>query len=211
MSDPPVIPDFEWYSHISERRGPAPRCPYASVERCPRYYQSLSLLGEAGSTKIDSAEDERLLERWKQSDLWPRTDEYATSVSGPSGEPKNFSNFCPEVSYDRFGCFASYLGRYADEIDSGIAHEGLGDQHAPQNDPRWNWSNVRPMHYTECPLYSPLANAGSPLTEPAEENVEITVGPAGLAVRFDFPWHRARQWWSRVWKRLIGVVSRPSH
>ena len=29
-------------SESEERRGPTPRCPFATVDRCPRYYQSLS-------------------------------------------------------------------------------------------------------------------------------------------------------------------------
>jgi hypothetical protein len=53
-------PDIEWYLRISKERGVTPRCPFATVERCPRYYDSLSLLGEAGSTKISSEEEARL-------------------------------------------------------------------------------------------------------------------------------------------------------
>jgi len=54
------IPNREWYANLSRERGVAFRCPFATVESCPRYYQSLSLLGKAGSTKIPEAEDERL-------------------------------------------------------------------------------------------------------------------------------------------------------
>lgn len=54
------IPNREWYAKLSQERGVAFRCPFATVEACPRFYQSLSLLGETGSTKISEAEDERL-------------------------------------------------------------------------------------------------------------------------------------------------------
>src|SRR5215831_16819014 len=94
-------PDIDWYLRISAARHVTPRCPFASVERCPRYYQSLSLLGEAGSTKIPKDEDVRLNALWAQSDLWPSTDEGGTSVSG-SERITSFHNFCPEVNYDRF-------------------------------------------------------------------------------------------------------------
>jgi hypothetical protein len=147
----------------------SPRCPFASVERCPRYYQSLSLLGDAGFTKVDPKEDETLLRRWKPSALWPRTGEQATTLSGSDNElgqfkPSMFSNFCPETSYDGFGVFASFMSRYADEIDSDSAHRRLSNMRAPAKDWRWRWAHVTPMHYTECPIYSALKHdqGGSP-------------------------------------------------
>jgi hypothetical protein len=49
-----INPNLEWYESVSEKKHLLPRCPFASVYRCPRYYQSISLLGEAGvSTRID--------------------------------------------------------------------------------------------------------------------------------------------------------------
>ncbi|MFZ0052913.1 MAG: hypothetical protein WAK96_14140 [Desulfobaccales bacterium] len=151
-----IIPNLQWYISISEQKGVQPRCPFATVSACPRFYQSLALLGEAGSTRINPEEDQKLLKHWQSSDLWPTTREYATSISGAPGEPHIFSNFCPEVAFDRFGYFASYLARYADEIDIGIAHERLGVQRASSNDWRWAWVAISEMHYTECPLYSLL-------------------------------------------------------
>ena len=130
-----------------------PRCPFATVETCPRFYQSLSLLGSAGSTAIDSSEDKRLLEKWKSTDIWPKTREQETIIYGNN---KFFGNFCPEVAFDRFGYFASYLGRYSDELDHDLAHKQLGEGGAPSEDYRWAWSSVTPMHFTECPLYSVL-------------------------------------------------------
>ena len=67
-----------------------------------------------------------------------------------------FSNFCPEVTYDRFRYFATYLGRYGDEIDIGAAHEQLGKERAPAGDPRWAWASTQSQHYTECPIYAVL-------------------------------------------------------
>lgn len=131
----------------------SPRCPFATVESCPRFYQSLSLLGSAGSTAIDSSEDKRLLEKWKKNDLWPKTREQETIISGNN---KFFDKFCPEVAFERFGYFASYLGRYSGELDHDLAHEQLGKIGASSEDYRWAWSSVAPMHYTECPLYSVL-------------------------------------------------------
>jgi len=151
-----LIPNIDWYISVSEIKHLQPRCPFATVQDCPRFYQSLSLLGEAGSTAIEPEEDEHLLGYWKRSDLWPRTDEYATSIEGPSGSPRIFSKFCPEVAYDRFGYFASYLSRYADGIDTDLAHKRLGEEGVQRSDWRWQWRFVEHMHYTDCPLYSVL-------------------------------------------------------
>lgn len=151
-----IIPDITWYISVSDQKGVQPRCPFATVRACPRFYQSLALLGEAGSTRIDPEEDKKLLKHWESSDLWPTTREYATSISGSPGEPHIFSNFCPEVAFDQFGYFASFLALYADEIDIGISHKRLGEQRASSNDWRWAWSAISEMHYTECPLYSIL-------------------------------------------------------
>jgi len=148
------IPDLDWNTKRSHARGVGIRCPFATVDLCPRYYQSLSLLGAAGSTSIEQDEDQRLLTIWKASSLWPKTGEYETSISGPEGRISQVSNFCPEVAFDRFGYFATYLGRYADEIDIGLAHAQLGKENSPPNDPRWHWARISPQHYTECPIYA---------------------------------------------------------
>lgn len=159
-----VLPKLNWYLTISTRQGVSPRCPYASVYRCPRFYQSLSLLGEAGSTKIDDNENKWLQDSWKNTDLWPITDEQATMISGPADDTKHFSRFCPEVSYERFGLFATALHKYADDIDISVAHRKLSAIKVSADDWRWNWSLIEPMHFTECPLYS-LLKAGKSKNE----------------------------------------------
>jgi hypothetical protein len=69
-----IQPDLKWYTEISVAKKLSPRCPFASVHRCPRYYESIALLGDVGvATSMDPTEDERLLNKWKHSDLWPVT------------------------------------------------------------------------------------------------------------------------------------------
>jgi len=154
MTEEVVQPTISWYKGISALAGLIPRCPYASVLRCPRFYQSLSLLGEAGSTQIETFKDEWLKQEWQKSDLWPVTDEQATMIAGPADKTKHFGRFCPEVLFERFGLFACDASRYGDEIDVEIAHSELSERGTPPEDWRWQWSYVKPCHYTDCPLSS---------------------------------------------------------
>ena len=75
---------------------------------------------------------------------------------GPAGDPRHFLNFCPEVLFERFGLFANNLSKYTDEIDKGVVELQLKAEHAPVSDWRWTWALATAMHYTDCPLYSPL-------------------------------------------------------
>jgi hypothetical protein len=112
-----VIPIIDWCRKVSIDLGVPTRCPFASVERCPRYYQSLSLLGHAGHTEISPKKDKKLQKKWEKSDLWPTIGEQATSVSGAPERRKSFSKFCSEIAYDCFGFFGSELYPYHAETD----------------------------------------------------------------------------------------------
>jgi hypothetical protein len=141
---------------MSQKYNFPPRCPFASAYRCPRYYQSLSLLGESRiSTSIDPEEDNRLLEKWKESDLWPVIEEQATSISGIPGK-YDFSNFRPEVSFEIFDLFASDLTPYPGR-DMDNAHVQLSEIKADATDWRWRWFHIKPIHFSQCPLFSPLS------------------------------------------------------
>lgn len=163
----PMAGDLQWYTTEStNKRLATPRCPFATADRCPRYYQSLSLMGDAGATRLDAKEDQRLLEKWRKSELWPRVAEQETAIFGPPDETHQFMNFCPEITYDRFGWFARSLARYADETDRGFAHAALSREHANAGDWRWSWSLMAPMHYSDCPLYSLLTRVKISHAEP---------------------------------------------
>lgn len=146
-------PDFAWYSSKSKSLRLSPRCPIARSELCPRYYASYWLLGNAGiTTKITDADKERLDRKW--SIFKPVVLEEEAGISHSDGKFCSITNFCPEVAYDVFGLFASSLWRYADELDSDLAHEKLGREQARSDDPRWQWSSVTGRHFTECREYS---------------------------------------------------------
>jgi hypothetical protein len=198
----PVNPNLQWYVAISERKGLLPRCPFASVHRCPRYYQSLSLLGDAGFTKVDPGEDKALLESWRQSDLWPATSEQATSIFKAGNKACGYSRFCPEVCYDSFGLFATDLHRYTDDLDIDLAHSALGKEGAKKDDWRWAWWTVSPQHYSECPLYSPLlhdaprqATGPSPPRVPQDRILEVKPSVYGIKLDLHAVWARVLCWW----------------
>lgn len=195
-------PNLSWYTEISREKGLLPRCPFASVHRCPRYYQSLSLMGSVGSTKIDPGEEKKLFQKWSRSELWPATDEQATSVGGSPSQPQTFSNFCPEVAFDQLGVFASFLADYADEIDRGAAHSKLNKRGVATDDWRWTWASVIPKHYSECPLYSPLSYDSSkeaPHRTGDSENRILNLRPGflGISLNLHAVYDRLSKWWHK--------------
>jgi hypothetical protein len=158
-----IYPDIDWYTKISEENKITPRCPYANVYRCPRYYSSLYLLGESGiATKIKSEKVKELDELWEKSNLLPVVAEHDTAITSSVNRHTGFSKFCPEVSYDVFRLFAVSLHRYADEIDAESAHEQLKEKAYPK-DWRWLWAHVEPLHYLKCPVYSQLLSNPIPI------------------------------------------------
>ena len=138
---------------------------------------------------LSPEEDSRLLEKWEKSELWPKIDEHATSVSHSGEKLISISNFCPEVTFDRYGYFCSSLGAYADELDSGNVQERLSKEGISTSDPRWYWSHSYRVHFTECPLYSLLSH---PVTESKEVPKKTQAAP---------PW-----WREHLAKIVVGVV-----
>ncbi|MBM4056118.1 MAG: hypothetical protein FJ264_15915 [Planctomycetes bacterium] len=178
-----IIPDLQWYLEQSACKNISPRCPFATVQSCPRFYQSLSLLGDAGSTKIPEKEDKKLFKKWKCTPLWPITKEQATSISGY--EDNHFWNFCPEVSFGRFDFFASDLDRYADEIDKDLAHSNLSKIKTTSDDWRWSWANIKPQHYSECPLYSVLLRLKTDINNRHEDIIDFKPNFHGIGLNIN--------------------------
>jgi hypothetical protein len=146
------------------------------------------LLGVKGQmTEIPKEEDTALLNKWQSTDVWPIVREHATAISGSNWKSTHYTNFCPEISYDKFGLFASMLCTYIDEIDKEAAEKLLIENGRSQaKDWRWNWAYVVPLHYSECPIYSQLPVQFSVATPPQNHKEEIlSVKPGIFGVSID--------------------------
>ncbi len=177
-------PDFAWYAAESKRLGlKSPRCPFQNVNVCPRYFYSLSLLGDHGCTKIERAEDDRLVAFWKDSPLAPKTGEQETRVTYTETKRYSYHNFCPEVAHERFRLFATGLYSYATVEDAELARGRLAKEGVPGDHSDYYWSAITPQHYAECPLYSQLSHDWpKALTRTSPASPTASTAPA---VRFD--------------------------
>lgn len=184
-----MMADIGWYRKISSENNLTPRCPFASVHRCPRYYQSISLLGEAGrTTRMRPRSDRRLLRRWRRTEFWPTISEQETAVSSSGGPSSAYYHFCPEVSYDSLGVFADFVADFVDEIDRENAYRKLKQDHVPNDDWRWRYMSVQPLHYSECYLYSRLREH-----DIGQEDIfELKPNFHGIGINFRALWRRIR-------------------
>ncbi|CAG35901.1 hypothetical protein [Desulfotalea psychrophila] len=163
-----IYPDLEWYTSLSASKNAAPRCPYANVHRCNRYYSSLYLLGERNiASKMNEKKIIELDNYWQETDLIPVVQEHDPAISSSNGKIFSVSNFCPEVSFNFFSLFTEYMSKYVDEIDRDYVHQRLSSE-ARSKDWRWEWMSIKEMHYLDCPAYSQLM--GSAYSANKKEN-----------------------------------------
>ena len=102
--------------------------------------------------------------------------------------------------YDRFGLFARSLGNYPDSIDRDLTYQQLARECVPSSHWQWRWAWLTPLHFTECPLYSPLslsAPKASKTEERREEPITLRLTFIGMSVNLN-------EVWRRVSKRLWG-------
>ena len=195
-----IYPDLDWYTGISKVENVPPRCPYANVHKCPRYYHSLYLMGDSGTTKMKPEKIKELDTLWAKTDILPVVAEHDTHITGDTEKKSRFSNFCPEISFDVFGLFADSLYRYTDEIDTGIAHARLTKEGYPK-DWRWAWAFISPLHYLKCPFYSQLVSrppetSKDPINIPSQpELVEVKPGFMGVNLNLKVLVTRLARWW----------------
>jgi len=101
-------PTLKWYNrHQCQQESFAPLPVCASVQPLSPYYQSVSLLGEAGvATAIEPEEDSKL---WSSGSV-PTSGLSLMNNTRSERAPQHFLQFLPEVSFDRYGWFGVALG-----------------------------------------------------------------------------------------------------
>ena len=154
------LANFEWYASVSRRQGLPPRCPFASVRRCPKYFHSLTSLADASViSDLDPAVRSHLEEKWSEDRPAVAEDSPGWMKAGDDNVLRQVFGICPEVGFDVFGRFASYFHTYPDDIDRDLGYRQLNRSGADRDDPRWTWASVIAEHYTECRHYSVLLGA----------------------------------------------------
>jgi len=151
-----INPTLEWYKSISAKHNLTPRCPFANIYKCPKYYDSLYLLEGTGATSMTDEDIKELDKYWKEIKLKFGLKEEMPSIARKGDKFSFLTNFCPEVTFLRFDYFASRLSEFANEIDKDVRHTELEKRNIGIEDWRWYWSSIAPQHYTDCPLYSIL-------------------------------------------------------
>ncbi|MDP0498692.1 MAG: hypothetical protein Q7P63_01210 [Verrucomicrobiota bacterium JB022] len=188
----PIQPNMEWYSKESQKAKVCCRCPFGSYSKCPRYFITAQLLQEMGSVPLDNRVSKKYTDQWKRSNLWDERAEDETSVSG--GERKMLSNACPEVVFDQFGIFATYLYSYpsAEEQDEAIAALQIEEG---SDDWRLQWYKITPQHYTTCRFFSLLSRQ----SEEPERIVDLKPTFSGMTLNLN-------PLIQRVWTWIKGLI-----
>jgi len=177
---PITVPDSSWYRTKSAEVDAPLSCPYANVHKCPRYYASIYMLGEV--KMITSISDDKKTELdafWAESNVEPVIAEDDTGISGSEGKSSSFSNFCPEVTFTYFGYYASFLARYADEIDKDNGQR-IAERESVKNDWRYVWAFVTACHFLDCSVYSQVDGFNSKgigkFDQLAHSNILVLIG-----------------------------------
>ena len=151
-----INPTLEWYKSISARYNLTPRCPFANIYKCPKYYDSLYLLEGTGATSIADQDIKELNRYWEERKLKFALKEEMPGIAKKNNEFSYLTNYCPEVTCLRFGYFASHLSEFADETARDVRHTELEKRNIDTNDWRWYFQYLTPLHYTDCSYYSIL-------------------------------------------------------
>jgi hypothetical protein len=112
-------------------------------------------------TKIRREDVERLDKKWQSFQPLTAEDDAMVMFSTEKSRFESISRFCPEVSYNIFGVFATGLSRYGDEYGKEFAYRKLTQHKVDSEDPRWEWMSIVPLHYTECIEYSLFSSIAS--------------------------------------------------
>ena len=158
---PIIIPDSSWYESKSAERNTPASCPYANVHKCPRYYASIYMLGEARIiTSISDDKKTSLDAFWASSELLPVIAEEETYMRGIQGNWSVFSNFCPEVTFAYLNYYARCLAKNVDGIDRDCGRR-IAEREKNPRDWRYEWGFMSPCHFSECSFYNKVHDFNS--------------------------------------------------
>ncbi|WP_150139085.1 hypothetical protein [Candidatus Enterovibrio escicola] len=177
-----ITPNFSWYSKESKKKCVSPRCPHATPQKCYKYYASIYLLGELSITsKVSENKVEELDKYWNDSDIIPLISEHEPTVTySDSNSLDSLCNFCPEVSFEAYGLFTTYMHRYIDDIDREYVCSRL-EREGNRDDWRWSWMSIKALHYTECDNYSKLPHIKNS-NEKSDDLLEMKPGFLGFNI-----------------------------
>lgn len=153
-------PDFAWYQQKSAKHGAFSHCPIGSIDKCPRYFQSLRHIEYVypGALLLEPSQIEQLEEQWKFADSLCNP----ALVVGISGNERigihSLEGFCPEVCALYLGLYCSSFRKFADEIHRDAVHQQLLNNGVNRDDLQWKYSHVEAKHFTECKelaIYAP--------------------------------------------------------
>lgn len=151
-----INPTLEWYKSISAKYNLPPRCPFANIYKCPKYFDSLCNLEGTGATSMNEQDIKELDKYWEGKKLKFGLKEEVSGIARKNDKFSFLANFCPEVTFLRFGYFTSHLSEFADEIDKDIRYTELEKRNIDKDDWRWYFQYLTPQHYTDCSYYSIL-------------------------------------------------------
>jgi len=64
-----INPTLKWYKSISAKYNLPPRCPFANIYKCPKYFDSLCNLEGTGATSMNEQDIKELDKYWEEKKL----------------------------------------------------------------------------------------------------------------------------------------------
>lgn len=154
----PIIPNSSWYTEQSKKSGVQNYCNYSDPRKCHRHYESIYLLTKVGAIAgFDEETINELDKHWKGKTLVPLIEEEKTAISGEGGKVSHLYNFCPEVSHKYYRYYASFMSKYADDIDQDFGQR-RAEKDSLEDDWRYEWQTVVARHYLECAVFNQVKN-----------------------------------------------------
>ncbi|MAF15846.1 MAG: hypothetical protein CMG93_07680 [Marinomonas sp.] len=149
-----IIPNKEWYIKESKKAGVPPRCPYAHHRKCPRYWETTSLLKQAGVIAgLSEEEDKNTYTFWKSNMMLAElAEDMVTLNQGQHGGVDGMFRACPEVASKFIHLYADTFYKYVDDTDRITGHQ-IMEQEGLKNSWRSRWMHLSPKHYLDCEVF----------------------------------------------------------